>query len=188
MSANSRRPMAALLFSASFGLTALLLSTTAAAAQVSGTVVVNGGPVRGAIAVGEPVFVPRPVVIYQPVRGRRIEVARYAPQIVYVERGHGRHGKSTHWYRRHGFRPVTLFYSDGRYFDLVYVDRAYRRGGLFLPVTVWERRGRFYLPADGRVDRYPDAYPYTSSYDRNSSHGYEYEDDRPHGDGRDWDD
>ena len=187
MSANLRRPMATMLHSASFGLTALLLSTAPATAQVSGTVVVNGGPIRGAIAVGEPVFVPRPVVIYQPVRGRRVEVARYAPQVVYIERGHGRHGKSAQWYRRHGYRPVTLFYSDGRYFSQVYTARGYRWSPQFVPVVVWERRGRFYLPADGR----PDPYGYTGSYDRNSSHGqYDQYDqyDRPNGDGRDWDD
>ena len=128
------------------------MSASPAAAQVSGVVVVDGGPVRGAIAVGEPVFAPRPIVIYQPVRGRRVEVARYAPQVVFVERGHGRHGKSAQWYQRHGYRPVTLFYSEGRYFDLVYANRGYRRGGYFIPVTVWERGGRFYLPADTGPD------------------------------------
>jgi len=186
MLANIRRPLAASLFSSAFVLTALSTVTLPAAAQVSGGVVITSGPVQGRIAVGEPVFAPRPVVVYQPVRGRRMEVARYAQQVVFIERGHGRHGKSAQWYQRHGYRPVTLYYSQGRYFTLVSADRRYRRGGYFLPVMVWERGGRFYLPAEAS----PDRYGYSSSYDRNSSHGYEYEYDdyRPNGDGRDWDD
>jgi hypothetical protein len=183
MSANIRRPLAASLSGSSFLLTALLMSAAPAAAQVSGVVLVDGGPVRGAIAVGEPVFAPRPIVIYQPVRGRRVEVARYAPQVVFVERSHGGHGKSARWYQRHGYQPVTLFYSEGRYYDLVYADRGYRRGGYFIPVTVWARGGRFYLPAGTG----PEGYRY-STYDRNSSHGSDYQYDHPNGDGRDWDD
>jgi len=184
MSTNTRRPLAALLFGSALVLTSLITLTTPAAAQVSGAVIINSGPVRGQIAVGEPVFVPRPIVIYQPVRGRRVEVARYAPQVVYIERGHGRHGKSASWYGRHGYRPVTLFYSEGRYFTQVYAVRGYRWGPQFMAVTVWERGGRFYLPRGDSHDRYG----YTSSYDQHSSHGYEYQDDHPNGDGRDWDD
>lgn len=183
MFANTRRPQAALLFGSALVLFGFASSATPAAAQVSGAVVINSGPVRGQIAVGEPVFAPRPIVIYQPVRGRRMEVARYAPQVVFVERGHGRHGKTASWYGRHGYRPVTLFYSQGQYFNLIYADRGYRRGGMFMPVTAWERAGRFYLAAgydDG--DR-----GYVSSYDRNSSRGYQYDEDRPNGDGRDRD-
>jgi hypothetical protein len=183
MFANTRRPQAALLFGSALVLLGFVSPTTPAAAQVSGAVVINGGPVRGQIAVGEPVFAPRPIVIYQPVRGRRMEVARYAPQVVFVERGHGRHGKPASWYGRHGYRPVTLFYSQGSYFTLIYADRGYRRGGYFRPVTVWEREGRYYLPSgDDFDDR-----SYVSSYDRNSSRGYQYDQDRPNGDGRDWD-
>jgi len=184
MFANTRRPLVASLVSSAFVLLATSASPTSVAAQVSGAVVVTSGPVQGRIAVGEPVFAPRPIVIYQPVRGRRVEVARYAPQVVFVERGHGRHGKSTRWYERHGYRPVTLFYSEGRYFTLIYADRGYRRGGYFVPVTVWQRGGRYYLPAGYDSDDHG----YVSSYDRNSSHGYEYDGNRPNGDGRDWDD
>jgi len=184
MSANIRRPLAASFFGSALALVALSILPASAAAQVSGAVVINSGPVQGRIAVGEPVLVARPVVIYQPVRGRRVEVARYAPQVVYVERGHGRYGKSARWYQRHGYRPVTLFYSQGRYFTQVYAARGYRWGPQWVAVTAWERRGRFYLASGGG----PDRYGYTSSY-TNSSHGYVYEyDDRPNGDGRDWDD
>jgi len=183
MSARIRRPQAVFTYSSFVALVAFSLSSTPAAGQVSAAVVVNSGPVRGAIAVGEPVFVPRPVVVYQPVRGRRVAVARYAPQVVVVQRGHGRNGKSARWYQRHGYRPVTLWFSEGRYFTQVYAARGYRWGPQFVPVTVWERHGRFYLPSGER----PDRYGFTSSY-TNSSHGYVYEDIRPNGDGRDWDD
>ena len=184
MLANIRRPLAASLFGSALVLVALSSSPTSAAAQVSGAVIVNSGPVQGRIAVGEPVFAPRPIIVYQPVYGRRIEVARYAQQVVFIERGHGRHGKSARWYQRHGYRPVTLYYSQGRYFNLVSADRRYRRGGDFRAGMVWERGGRFYLPAEAS----PERYGYSSSYDRYSSHGYEYDDYRPNGDGRDWDD
>jgi len=183
MSTNIRRPLAVSIFGSAFALVAVAISPTPATAQVSGAVVINSGPVRGRIAVGEPVFAPRPVVIYQPVRGRRVAVARYAPQVVFVERGHGKHGKSAHWYQRHGYRPVTLFYSQGRYFTQVYAARGYRGGPQFVAVTAWERHGRFYLASGGR----PDRYGYISSY-TNSSQGYVYTDDYSNGDGRDWDD
>ena len=184
MSANLRRPLAASFFGSAIAFVAFSMSPAPVAAQVSGAVVINSGPVQGRIAVGEPVFVPRPVIIYQPVRGRRVEVARYAPQVVYIERAHGRNGKSARWYQKHGYRPVTLFYSQGRYFTQVFLARGYRVGPQFIAVTAWERHGRFYLAAGGQ----PDRYGYTSSYDEYSSHGYEYQDVRPNGDGRDWDD
>ena len=183
MSSNIRRPLAASFFGSAFVLIAFAASPTSLAAQASGAVVINSGPVQGRIVVGEPVFLPRPVIIYQPVRGRRVEVARYAPQVVWVERSHGRKGKSARWYQKHGYRPVTLFYSQGRYFTQVYAARGYRYGPRWVAVTAWERGGRFYLASGG----HPDRYGYTSSY-TNSSHGYEYQDDRPNGDGRDWDD
>ena len=97
MLANIRRPLAASLFGSALVLVALSSSPTSAAAQVSGAVIVNSGPVQGRIAVGEPVFAPRPIIVYQPVYGRRIEVARYAQQVVFIERGHGRQGKSAQW-------------------------------------------------------------------------------------------
>ena len=143
MLANIRRPLAASFFGTALLLVAFSSFATPASAQVSGAVIVNGGPVQGRIAVGEPVFAPRPIVVYQPVYGRRVEVARYAQQVVFIERGHGRQGKSAQWYQRHGYRPVTLYYSQGRYFNLVSGDRRYRRGGYFLQLMVLERGGRF---------------------------------------------
>ena len=76
MLANIRRPLAASFFGSALALFAFSNFVTPAAAQVSGAVVVTSGPVQGRIAVGEPVFAPRPIVVYQPVRGRRVEMAR----------------------------------------------------------------------------------------------------------------
>jgi hypothetical protein len=184
MSAKLRRPMAASMFGSAVVFLGLLTLGTPASAQVSGAVVVRSGPVQGRIIIGGPVYAPPPVVVYRPVRGRRVEVARYAPQVVFVERGHGRNGKSARWYQRHGYRPVTLFFSQGQYWTQVYAVAGYRGGPEFIPVTVWERGGRFYLPSGQN----PDRYGYRSSYDPRSSHGYVYQDVRPNGDGRDWDD
>ena len=184
MYAISRRSRTAMLFSSVFIVSGLFTFPSIADGQVSATVAVNTVPVRGRVTIGAPVYGPAPIVIYQPVAGRRVAVARYAPQVVVVQRGHGRYGKSARWYQRHGYRPVTLWFSEGRYYTQVYAARGYRWGPRFVPVTVWERHGRFYLASGGR----PERYGYTSSYDPHSSHGYLYEEVRPNGDGRDWDD
>jgi len=182
-----RRPLAAPRLALFAALATLSLLPDAASAQVSGTVVIRSGPVQGAVVVGEPVLAPRPVVVYQPVYGRRVVAARYLPQpVVVVPKHHGRHGKSARWYARHGYQPVTLYYSQGVYFTQVYAVPHYRWAPQFVPVLVWERGGRFYLPAGA-----PMAGPeYVSSYQPKSSRGYqyEYEEGYPGGDGRDWDD
>lgn len=187
MFANSRRPIAAPRLASIAILASVSLLPTASAAQVRGTVVIRSGPVQGAVVVGEPVLAPRPVVVYQPAYGRRVVAARYLPQpVVVVQKHHGRHGKSARWYARHGYRPVTLFYSQGMYFTQVYAVPNYRWGPQFAPVVVWERGGRFYLPPGA-----PMVEPgYVSSYQPNSSSGYRYQDEEGYrgGDDRDWDD
>lgn len=185
MFAHLRRPSAAFRLSAPLVTTALFLAASPAAAQVSGTVVIGSGPVRGAVVVGRPLPPPRPVVVYQPVRGRRVMVARYVPQVVYVESRHGRHGKPASWYRRHGYVPVTLYFADGRYYSQAYAARTYRYGPAFTPVIVWARGNRYYLPADG----WPGEYGFVSSYDGVPYPELEYAYDRPaHHDDDDWDD
>lgn len=111
-----------------------------AQAQVSGTIILGGGPVGGVITIGEPVILARP-------RARVVVVERpvvVAPRVVYVERWHGRghfkHGRA--WQRR-------VVYYDPR--DRVYYDR-HRRG--FREVEVWERDGRYYRDYDRRGGRY----------------------------------
>src|SRR5690606_33766951 len=97
-----------------------------------------------------------------PAAYRRPPVRRYvAPRIVFVERvpvRGNRHG----WWRNHGYRPVTLYYWRGRFYqhDLSHVATR--------SVVVYERGGRFYRAADHRYDRY-------DRFDRDDRY---YQDDR----------
>jgi len=115
----------------------LLGLAPAANAQVSGTIIIGGGPIGGVITVGQPVIVARP-------RARAVYVD---PRVVYVERwrgkGHFKHG--------HGYSRRVVYY-DPR--DRVYYDG--HRGGC-REVEVWERDGRYYRDRDyDDDDRYDD--------------------------------
>ena len=100
----------------------LLGLAPSANAQVSGTIIIGGGPVGGVITVGQPVIVARP----------RARVVYVEPRVVYVERwrgkGHFKHG--------HGYAKRYVYY-DPR--DRVYYD-GHRKGCHW--VEVWERRRR----------------------------------------------
>ena len=114
----------------------LLGLAPAANAQVSGTIIIGGGPIGGVITVGQPVIVARP----------RARVVYADPRVVYVERWHGNgHVKHGHGYSR------RVVYYDPR--DRVYYDR--HRGGC-REVEVWEREGRYYRDGDRYDDRYDD--------------------------------
>ena len=118
----------------------LLGLAPAANAQVSGTIIIGGGPIGGVITVGEPVIVARP-------RARVVYVERpvyVEPRVVYVERWRG-HG---HFKHRHGYAKRYVYY-DPR--DRVYYD-GHRKG--CRKVEVWERDGRYYRDRDN--DRYQD--------------------------------
>jgi len=122
----------------------LLGLAPAANAQVSGTIIIGGGPVGGVITIGEPVIVARP-------RARVVVVDRpmyVDPRVIYVERwrgkGHFKHG--------HGYNRRVVYY-DRR--DRVYYDR-HRRG--CDRVEVYERDGRYYRDHDRDDDRYDDRY------------------------------
>ncbi len=112
--------------------------------QVSADVVIRSGPVAGHVVVGDGYSTYRrpPVVVYRrpPVR-RVVVVERHAPQILVVERVH-RHKSARHW-KRHGFRPVTLYYVDGRYYD-----RWAGHGRQVREVVVYERGGQYYHECD----------------------------------------
>jgi hypothetical protein len=97
---------------------------------VSADVVVRSGPVAARVAVvdGYSTYRPRRVVYHE------------APRLVVIERVHNRHLK--HW-KRHGFRPVTVYYVNGRYYDRWYgPERGVRR------VVVYERGGRYFELCD----------------------------------------
>ena len=113
-----------------------LIATPLHAQKVSAEVVVRGGPVAGRVTVGNEYS------SYQHPR-RVVVVERYAPRIIVVERlRHRHHGK--HW-KRKAYRPVVVYYVDGRYYDRYHVDR---RG--LKRVVVYERGGRFYRAHGGR--------------------------------------
>jgi hypothetical protein len=118
----------------------VLIASSLQAQQVSADVVIRSGPVAGRVVVGDGYSTYRrpPVVVYErPVARRVVVVERYGPRVVVVERVH-RNKHARHW-KRHGFRPVTLYYVDGRYYDR---RVGYARGAR--EVIVYERDGRYY--------------------------------------------
>jgi hypothetical protein len=122
---------------------ALVLATVfaapAAAQRVDADVVVRSGPVYGHVEVNRPPE--RRVVV--------VERERYAPpaRVIVVERWHGR-GAWKHAWHRGEFRPVHLWYWDGRYYD-----RRFDRQGDVREVIVYERDGHYYFPdRDGHRD------------------------------------
>lgn len=149
----------------------VLIALPMQAQQVSADVVLHSGPVAGHVVVGDgySTYHRAPVVYRRPPVRRVVVVERPAPRIVVVERAH-RYRSASFW-RRHGFRPVVLYYIDGRYYD-----RPVWRGAYAREVIVYERDGRFYRDWDD--DRYAD--------DRDGrGRGHDH-----HGDHRDhhWDD
>jgi len=133
-------------------LAGLLAAAGPAAAQdVTADVVFRGGPVAGRVIVGDrySTYHRPPVVVHRrPVARRVVVVERYAPRVVVVERV-SRHRSPRAWARL-GYRPVTLYYIDGRYYD-------YRADGWprAREVVVYERGGRFYSGGCDRPD-HPD--------------------------------
>ena len=117
----------------------VLVASSMQAQQVSADVVIRSGPVAGHVVVGDGYSsYRRPPIVYRrpPVR-RVVVVERYVPRVVVVERVH-RHRHARHW-KRHGFRPVTLYYVHGRYYD-----RWADYGRDVREVVVYERDGRYY--------------------------------------------
>jgi hypothetical protein len=118
---------------------ALTLHSPAAAQMVEAGVVVRSGPVVGHVVVADP------APVYHE---RRVVVKRYAPRVVVVELVRVHRGRG--WWKRHGYRPVVVYYDvrRGRFYD--HWDRD-RRG--IREVVVYERRGRFYTDDHWRDDR-----------------------------------
>ena len=123
-------------------LAALLAAAPAAGQSVAADVLVHTGPVVGQVAVGDAYasYRRRPAVIVhrRPVRRPVVVVAQYAPRVVVVERWQG-HRSSRAWARL-GYRPVTLYYANGRYYD-----RWSERWPHADQVVVYERGSRYYL-------------------------------------------
>ena len=116
----------------------LVLVASLEAQQVSADIAVRSGPIAGRVLVTDG---------YSTYRQRRV-VYREAPRVIVIERVHRHRG---HW-KRHGFRPMTVYYVNGRYYDRWYGNpRGVRR------VVVYERHGRYYEECDrddhnGRYD------------------------------------
>lgn len=104
------------------------------AQRVQAGVVVHSGPVAGHVIVRD--RYDEGYSTYRRPNTRRVIVVE-RPRMVVVERVH-RHRPARHWTRR-GYRPVTVYYWDGRYYDRWIGHRHGVR-----EVVVWERDGRYY--------------------------------------------
>jgi hypothetical protein len=151
-------------------LTALLLAEPAHAQQVLANVVLQSGPVAGHVVMGDAYSTyGRQRVVYRrpPVR-RVVVVVEQAPRIIVVEAAPYR--GQAEW-RRFGYRPVTLYYVDGRYFD-----RAFNRAGL-RQVVVYERGGRYFRESVQDDHSYRDRYePDRHEGDRHGHDRYNWDD------------
>ena len=128
-------------------LSGLILTAPVSAQQVAANVFVRGGPVSGHVVVdnGYSTYRRPPVIVYRnPERRRVVVVERYAPRVIVVERVHY-HRHAGYWVR-HGYRPVTLYYVNGRYYDSWYNDRGVRE------IVVYERGGRYYDASEDHRD------------------------------------
>lgn len=116
------------------GGTAVMLALYAlplrAQTTVEGGVVVQSGPVTAGVEVGPP---PPTVVYTEPVR-----------EVIVVERLHVPRGNAYGWWRKHGYRQVTVYYDGDRYFS-----RRFDRHPGLRAVVVYERQGRYYQQEDG---------------------------------------
>jgi hypothetical protein len=133
-------------------LTALTLAAPLHAQQVAARVVVRSGPVAGQVVISNGYSTyRRPVARRAP--ERVIVVERVVPRVLLVERvRHRRHGHARDW-RAQGFRPIVVYYRDGRYYD-----RYVRGWPEVRQIVVYERNGRLYRFDDdhrGRHDGRP---------------------------------
>ena len=120
-------------------LAALTLVTRLHGQQVSAGVVVRSGPVAGHVVIGDGYSTyRRPVVVYR----------RAPARVIVIERVYRRQVHDRHW-RKH-YRPVVVYYRDGRYYDQAV------RGWPMREIVVYERDGRYYRECDDRDDRWSD--------------------------------
>jgi hypothetical protein len=130
-------------------LAALSLAAPLSAQRVSADVAIRSGPVASRVVIGDGYSTyRRPVVVYRRVPARVMVVER-----VYVRH----HGALRRW-QRHGYRPVVVYFRDGRYYD-----RYVRGGPPMREVVIYERGGRYYHVCDERDWR--DHYRGPSRYD-----------------------
>lgn len=104
------------------------------AQSVDAGVVVRSGPVTGHVEVTSR---PETVVRDQPVR-----------QVIVVEHMHVPRGKANGWWRKQGYREVTV-YSDGD----AYYARRFEGPSRLRETVVYERGGRYYEWAERGAER-----------------------------------
>lgn len=63
-------------------------------------------------------------------------------EVIVVERVHVPRGRAHGWWKKHKYRVVTVYYDGQRYYRRGFDRPALRR------VTVYERRGRYYIEHD----------------------------------------
>jgi len=120
-------------------LVAVSLTAPLSAQQVSADVAIRGGPVAGRVVVGEGYSTyRRPVVVYR----------RAPARVIVVERVYVRHHRALRHWKGHEYRPVVVYYRDGRYYD-----RYVRGGPPMREVVIYERDGRYYDVCDGPASR-----------------------------------
>ena len=122
---------------------ALTLQTPAAAQMVEAGVVIRSGPVAGHVVIADPA----------PVYHRTVVVERYAPRVIVVKHLHSPRGRGHGWWKRHGYRPVVLYYDVRR--DRFY-DRWHRDRRGIREIVVYERGGRYYSDYEWRRERRDD--------------------------------
>jgi hypothetical protein len=126
----------------------LVFATSPVQAQsVAANVVVRSGPVFGHVVVsnGYSTYGRRPVVYRRAPERRVVVVERYHPRVIVVERMR-HHRQKRHW-ERYGYRPISLYYVNGRYYDR-YPDRYDEYRPDVVQVVVYERDGHYYRDCD----------------------------------------
>ena len=116
---------------------ALFAAAPVQAQRVGADVIIRSGPISGRVVVNDGYSTYRRAPQYR----RVVVVERVQPRLVQVYRFH-RHHEAKDW-RRYGYRPVTVYYVDGRYYDHWV---GYRPG--LREVVVYERDGRYFRGCD----------------------------------------
>jgi hypothetical protein len=162
-------------------LVALSLGSSLQAQQVAADVVLRSGPIAGRVVVGEPYPPPAYSTYRRPV-ARPVMYRPPPPRLVVIERVYVRHRGLEQRWRRAGFRPVVVYYRDGRYYD-----RADRYGAPMRQVVVYQHNGRFYQECDER--EWHDRYDGPRHWDDDDGRpGHDRDGDRGRQGDRDWHD
>lgn len=151
-------------------------STLAGMSALIGALALTPMPAAAQVAVDVHAHIgdryPQRVVVVDRVPARRV----VAPRVIVVRqfKAHGRAYRSARWWRDHGYRPVRVYYDQGRYYDRPFDGRD----GLQVAI-IYERDGRYYRDWD---DRYQQDYRYGQDdrYDRDNRYdrGGRYDRDR----------